>query len=189
MNRLRERYQTEVLPKLQQELGLSNLLAAPRLKKVVISTSFLEPERQNEAIKAAAAWIAAIAGQKAAVTRAKKSIAAFNIRTGDQLGLKVTLRENRMWAFIDKLISIALPRVRDFQGISAKGFDGQGNYTLGLTEQIIFPEVEYDTVGKVRGLQITFTTSTSNDKIARKLLEYLGLPFEKEKHGQKKQNS
>lgn len=179
MNRLQKRYREEIAPKLQKELGLANALAVPRLEKVVVTTAFREAERQNEALKAAAAWLGVLTGQKPAVTRARKSIASFNIRAGDELGLKVTLRGQRMWAFVDKLVSAALPRVRDFQGVPAKSFDGQGNYTLGITEQIIFPEVEYDTVGKVRGLQVSFVTTATDDTISRRFLEELGMPFEK----------
>ena len=187
MNRLKQKYQNEIIPKLTKELQLDNTLAVPGLTKVVVSTAFKEDQHQDQAIDLAKKWLALMTGQMPKTTVAKKSVASFNIREGDILGLQVTLRRDRMWEFIDKLISIALPRLRDFQGISLKGFDGHGNYTLGLTEQIIFPEIDYDTIGKVRGLQITFVTTTGNDKIARSLLESIGMPFEKQEvHGGKK---
>lgn len=184
MNRLHERYNQSIAPKLMQEFGLSNKFAPPKLVKVVVSTSFKEDEHQDDAIKKAAEWLSAITGQKPATTSAKKAIAEFGTRIGDVIGLTVTLRKERMWEFVDRFVSLTLPRVKDFQGIPAKSFDGHGNYTLGVTEQIIFPEVEYDTVGKVRGLQIVFVTNAADDTIARKLLEELGMPFEKEEHGQ-----
>lgn len=186
MNRLHERYNQTIAPKLMQEFGLSNKLAAPKLVKVVVSTSFKEDEHQDDAIKKAAEWLGAITGQKPAYASSKKAIAEFGTRIGDVIGLTVTLRKERMWEFVDRFVSLTLPQVKDFQGIPAKSFDGHGNYTLGITEQIIFPEVEYDTVGKVRGLQIVFVTDCSDDTIARKLLEELGMPFEKGEHGQNK---
>lgn len=179
MNRLKQKYQNDLVPNLAKEFNLSNPMAVPSLDKVVISTAFKEDQHQDQAIESAKKWLSAMTGQNPKITAAKKSIASFNIRQGDILGLQVTLRRDRMWEFVDKLISIALPRLRDFQGINSKGFDGHGNYTLGLTEQIIFPEIDYDTIGKIRGLQITFATTASNDKIARRLLENIGMPFEK----------
>lgn len=179
MNRLKQKYHNEIVPNLAKELKLDNSLAVPCLIKVVVSTAFKEDQHQDQAIESAKKWLSAMTGQNPKITAAKKSIASFNIRQGDILGLQVTLRRDRMWEFVDKLISIALPRLRDFQGINPKGFDGHGNYTLGLTEQIIFPEIDYDTIGKIRGLQITFATSASNDKISRRLLESIGMPFEK----------
>lgn len=187
MNRLQQKYQEKIVPALQKQLGLANPLAAPKLNKVIISTSFREHEHQSEAIQSAAKWVADISGQKPLITTAHKSIATFAVRAGDQLGLKVTLRGTRLWEFFDKLISISLPRVKDFQGLPLDSFDGQGNYTFGLTEQIIFPEVEYDKIGKIRGLQITINTTAKNDKFALALLKELGFPFEKEAtHGQEK---
>lgn len=186
MNRLKQKYQTTIVPELAKELNLDNLLAVPGLNKVVVSTAFKEDQHQDQAIDSAKKWLAAMTGQMPKTTAAKKSVAGFNIREGDILGLQVTLRRDRMWEFIDKLISIALPRLRDFQGISLKGFDGHGNYTLGLTEQIIFPEIDYDAIGKIRGLQITFATTASDDKIARRLLESIGMPFEKQEAGGEK---
>ena len=188
MNRLHQRYQEEISPKLRQEFDLANPMAVARLVKVVLSTSFMEDQHQDEAIKSASNWLSAMTGRKPYLARARQSIAGFGIRGGDIVGLKVTLRGNQMWEFVDKLISTALPRVKDFQGISRDGFDSQGNYTLGLTEQIIFPEIDYDTVGKIRGLQISFVT-TGNDKISRRLLEEIGLPFEKQKTENKEQRA
>lgn len=179
MNRLQKHYQNHVIPALRKQLGFANLLAAPKLNKIVISTSFREPEHQNDALQSAAKWMADISGQKPLITTAHKSIAGFGIRAGDQLGLKVTLRGTRLWEFFDKLVSISLPRVKDFQGLPLASFDGQGNYTFGLTEQIIFPEIEYDKIGQIRGLQITIATTAKNDKIAFALLKELGFPFEK----------
>lgn len=186
MNRLYEKYQKVIAPKLMEELGLSNKLAVPKLMKMVVSTTFKEDEHQDDAIKKASEWMAEITGQKPGYTTARKAIATYNTRIGDVIGLVVTLRGERMWEFMDKLVSLTLPRVKDFQGIPLKSFDGHGNYTLGITEQIIFPEVEYDTVGKVRGLQVSFTTNTRNDTISRKLLESLGMPFEKGEYGKEK---
>lgn len=183
MNRLQQRYHDIVVPKLLASIGQANRLAAPRLEKVVVSTSFKEEQRQDEAIKTASTWLSALTGQKPKQTSARKAIAGFNIREGDVIGLVVTLRGIRMWEFVDKLIAAALPRVKDFQGTPGSGFDGHGNYTLGVTEQIIFPEVEYDAVGKVRGLQISLVTTAKDDRIGRLLLEGLGMPFEKEVHG------
>lgn len=183
MNRLQQRYHNIVAPTLLASIGQTNRLAAPRLEKVVVSTSFKEEQRQDEAIKTASTWLSALTGQKPKQTSARKAIAGFNIREGDVIGLVVTLHGIRMWEFVDKLIAAALPRVKDFQGIPGSGFDGHGNYTLGVTEQIIFPEVDYDAVGKVRGLQISLVTTAKDDRIGRLLLEGLGMPFEKEAHG------
>lgn len=183
MNRLRQRYQQTITPALVEELKLPNKLAVPGLVKVVVSTTFREDEHQDEAIKKASEWLGTITGQKPAYTTARQAIAEFNTRAGDTIGLMATLRGEKMWDFVDKLINVTLPRVKDFQGVPAKSFDGHGNYTLGMTEQIIFPEVEYDTVGKIRGLQVSFVTNAGDDTIVRKLLEALGMPFEKETHG------
>lgn len=181
MNRLQKKYQEQVVPALMSELGIKNRLAVPRPEKMAVSTSFYEKERQDEAIKQAGEWLALITGQKAAVTKAKKSIAAFNLREGASLGLRLTLRGNRMWDFLDKLISLVLPQVKDFKGVKRTGFDGHGNYTVGLTEQIIFPELTYDTAGKIRGLQVTICCRPSRDeKAVRLMLEKLGMPFSKE---------
>lgn len=180
MNRLQKKYQEQAAPALMKELGIKNRLAVPRPEKIAVSTSFYEKERQDEAIKQAGEWMGLICGQRPAVTRAKKSIAAFNLREGAALGLRATLRGRRMWDFLDKLISLVLPQVKDFQGVKRSGFDGQGNYTLGLTEQIIFPELTYDSAGKIRGLQVTICSRPSRDERAVNLmLERLGMPFEK----------
>lgn len=180
MNRLQKRYQTKIIPELQKELKLKNPLAVPGLKKITVSTSFFEKDHQDQHIKNAAAWLAALTGQQPAVTRARQSIAGFNLRQGSELGLKVTLRRRRLWDFLDKLISITLPRVKDFQGLPQTSFDGHGNYTLGLTEQIVFSEVDYDSIDQIRGLQITIVTDTDSDQAAKLLLEKLGMPFEKQ---------
>lgn len=180
MNRLKQKYQEEIVPQLMSQFGLKNRLAAPRLVKMVVSTSFKEDQHQDEAVDIAKKWLAAITGQLPRTAVAKQSIAGFNVREGDTVGLQVTLRGGRMWDFIDRFISLTLPRVRDFQGVPLDSFDGKGNYTIGLTEQIIFPEVDYDSAGKIRGLQVTFVTDTNDDKISRKLFELMGMPFEKE---------
>lgn len=179
-NILKARYKAEIIPELAAELGLGNPMAAPAPVKVVVSTSFYEKDHQDEAIKKAAVWMAMITGQKPLITKAKTSIAGFNLREGSELGLKVTLRGRRMWDFLEKLIAIVLPRVKDFQGVPRSGIDGHGNYTLGLAEQIIFPEVDYDSIHKVRGLQVSIVTNTADDRKALLLLVKLGLPFEKE---------
>lgn len=181
MNRLKQKYQDQVMPQIMAELGIKNKLAVPRPEKLAVSTSFYEKERQDEAIKQAGEWMTSVAGQKPAVTRAKKSIAAFNLREGMAIGLRATLRGSRMWDFLDKLISLVLPQVKDFRGVSRSGFDGRGNYTVGLTEQIIFPELNYDTAGKIRGLQVTICCRPNRDeKAVRLMLEKLGVPFAKE---------
>lgn len=181
MNRLQKKYQEEVVPAVMKELGIKNKLAVPRPEKMAVSTSFYEKEHQDEAIKQAGEWMGLITGQKPAVTRAKKSIAAFNLREGAAIGLRATLRSSRMWDFLDKLIAAVLPQVKDFQGAPRSGFDGHGNYTLGLTEQIIFPELSYDSAGKIRGLQVTICCRPSRDeKAVRLMLEKLGMPFTRE---------
>ena len=182
MNRLQQKYQEKVAPQIMAELGVKNKMAVPRPEKLAVSTSFYEKERQDEAIKQAGEWMSLITGQKPAVTRAKKSIAAFNLREGAVIGLRVTLRGTRMWDFLDKLISVVFPQVKDFRGVSRSGFDGRGNYTVGLVEQIIFPELSYDSAGKIRGLQVTICCKPNRDEEAVKLmLEKLGVPFEKRK--------
>lgn len=181
MNRLQQKYQDQAAPAVMKELGIKNKLAVPRPEKVAVSTSFYEKEHQDEAIKQAGEWMALITGQKPAVTRAKKSIAAFNLREGAAIGLRATLRGSRMWDFLDKLISVVLPQVKDFRGVSRSGFDGAGNYTMGLTEQIIFPELSYDSAGKIRGLQVTICCRPNrNEGAVRLMLEKLGVPFKKE---------
>ena len=185
MNRIQKLYQEEIIAKLKKELGISNDLAVPRLKKIIINTGLKEEQGQNEALKNMAEQLAMITGQQPKITRAKKSIAGFKLRTGDPIGLQVTLRGQRMYDFFDKLVTIALPRVRDFQGTKNRAFDGRGNYSIGITEQLIFPEVNYDKIDKVRGLEVTIVTTANNNKKAHLLLELLGIPFEKEQHGKK----
>ncbi|MBI2010029.1 MAG: 50S ribosomal protein L5 [Candidatus Chisholmbacteria bacterium] len=187
-NRLVAKYQKEVLPKLKKELGIKNDFAVPKIAKIIIAAGVTDEQHRHEAIKNMKEQMGLFTGQTPIITKAKKSIADFKLREGDAVGLKVTLRRLRMYEFFDKLVSIVLPKVKDFQGVSLKGFDGHGNYNLGLTEQIIFPEVEYDKIDKVRGLQISIVTSTPDDKQAKRLLELFGFPFEKNTEQQKKQS-
>ena len=179
MNRLQEKYISEVVEKLMQDLGLKNKLAVPAVKKVVISMGLGEAKDNAGIIDKAKIYLTALAGQKPMVTTAKKSIASFKVAQGQPIGMMVTLRGVRMYAFLDKFINIVLPKVRDFRGISDKSFDGFGNLNIGLREQTIFPEVDYKTVDKVRGLAITITTSAKNKEAGKKLLEGLGMPFVK----------
>jgi len=177
MSRLHERYQKEVLPWLQKEMGYPNRMAAPRLEKIVLNMGIGEAIQNIKALDAAAAELGQITGQKAIVTRAKKSIANFKLRKNMPIGASVTLRGERMYEFLDRLVNIVLPRVRDFKGLSSKSFDGRGNYTLGLRDQLVFPEVDYARVDKVRGMNITFVTTARTDEEARALLKQLGLPL------------
>ena len=177
MNRLREKYQKDVVPALQKEFGYTNVMAIPKVTKVVINMGLGEATSNAKIIDTAADELGKIAGQKAAVRRATKSIAQFKVRQGQPVGVMVTLRGERMYEFLDRLVSIALPRVRDFKGISAKGFDGRGNYTLGLRDQIIFPEIDYMKVDKARGMNVSVVTTAKTDEEARKLLQLIGLPF------------
>jgi large subunit ribosomal protein L5 len=177
---LKTKYQTEIIPELTKQLNVKNQMAVPKLVKIVINSSLGEALKDKKVIESMSAQLAAIAGQKLQVTRARLSIATFKLRAGDAVGTRVTLRGTRMYDFLTKLIGIALPRVRDFRGISKKGFDGNGNYTLGIKEQTIFPELEYKMVDRVRGFEITFVTTAQDDKSALLLLTLLGLPFEKE---------
>lgn len=184
MNRLKQKYIEQVLPALKKELNKPNDLAVPRVLKIVVSVGIGSKEANKaKALESMAEQLKVITGQKPKQTAAKKAIAGFNIRQGDAVGLMVTLRGERMWEFLDKLISIVLPRFKDFQGIPKKAFDGNGNYNLGIAEQIVFPEIEYDTIDRVRGLQVTIVTSTTEKTEATKLLELLGMPFEKEVQG------
>jgi large subunit ribosomal protein L5 len=180
MNRMKERFQTEMVPALQEQLGLSNVMEVPQIKKVVINIGLGEAMDNPKALDAAVSDLQQITGQKPVITKARVSIAAFKLREGRQIGAKVTLRGERMWSFLDRLINIVLPRVRDFRGVSRDAFDGRGNYTLGLREQLIFPEIEYDKIDKVRGMEITIVTSAQNDEQAARLLEMFGMPFRKE---------
>ena len=176
----RERYKNEVAPALMDALNLDNAMEIPRIEKVVVNIGVGEALENAKALDAAVADLTQITGQKPVINKARKSIAAFKLREGRAIGVKVTLRGERMWSFLDRLINIALPRVRDFRGISPNSFDGRGNYTLGLREQLVFPEIEYDKIDKVRGMEITIVTSARNDDEARQLLDMLGMPFRKE---------
>jgi large subunit ribosomal protein L5 len=177
--RLYERYKQEVVPQLRADLGHKNRLAIPRLERIVVSMGVKEGASDIKVLEQAAQDLAFITGQKAKICRAKKSISAFKLRAGAPIGLQVTLRRARMYEFLDRLVSVAMPRIRDFRGIPLKSFDGRGNYSMGIQEQIIFPEVEYDKILKTQGMNITFVTTASNDEEARRLLELLGLPFRK----------
>jgi large subunit ribosomal protein L5 len=177
MSRLKERYQKDVVSALQKEFGYTNVMAVPRIEKVVVNMGLGEATGNAKIVDAGADELTRISGQKAVVTRAKKSIAQFKVRQGMPIGTMVTLRGERMWDFLDRLISIALPRVRDFRGVSAKGFDGRGNYTLGLRDQIIFPEIDYMKVDKNRGMNISVVTTANTDEEARRLLQLMGMPF------------
>ncbi len=176
-SRLRERYEKDVRPALMKELGFENPMQAPRLEKIVVNMGLGEAISNGKIIDASVAQLAAITGQKPVVTRARKSIANFKLRQGQTIGAMVTMRGERMYEFFDRLVSIALPRVRDFKGVSPKAFDGKGNYTLGVREQIIFPEINYDQVEKIKGLNITVVTTARDDEEGRALLRHLGMPF------------
>jgi large subunit ribosomal protein L5 len=175
--RLKERYRQEVLPALQGELGMDNPMRVPRLEKIVVNMGVGDAIRDAKLLDAAVADLTTITGQKPAITKARKSIAAFKLRTGMSIGAKVTLRGARMWEFLDRLLSTALPRIRDFRGLDPEAFDGSGNYSIGVTEQLIFPEIDYDKVTKVRGMDITIVTTAQDDDEARALLRGLGFPF------------
>jgi large subunit ribosomal protein L5 len=177
---LRERYESEIAPALMKSLKLNNEMQVPRIKKVVVNVGVGEALDNAKALDAAVADITQITGQKPIITKARKSIANFKLREGRAIGVKVTLRGDRMWSFLDRLMNIALPRVRDFRGINPDAFDGRGNYTLGLREQLVFPEIEYDKIDKLRGLEISIITSARNDDESRQLLQMLGMPFKKE---------
>lgn len=175
--RLRSHYRDEVVPAMMRDFGYTNVMQVPMLKKIVLNVGLGEAIANAKAIDAAVNDIQLIAGQKPIVTKAKRSIAAFKLRTGMPIGVKVTLRGDRMYEFYDRLVSIALPRIRDFRGVSSNSFDGRGNYTLGLTEQISFPEIDYDKVDKLRGLEVSVVTSANTDEEGRRLLSLLGMPF------------
>ncbi|HOF28099.1 MAG: 50S ribosomal protein L5 [Anaerolineaceae bacterium] len=179
MNRLQEQYKNEFAPALQKELGLENVMQIPKITKVVVNIGVGEALDNPKALDAAVNDLTIITGQKPVVIAAKKAISNFKLREGRQIGVKVTLRGDKMWAFLDRLINVALPRVRDFRGISADSFDGRGNYTLGLTEQLIFPEIQYDKIDKVRGMEISIVTTAETDDHARQLLSKFGMPFRK----------
>ncbi len=177
MSRLREKYLKEVVPGLQKEFGYTNIMAVPKVTKVVVNMGLGEATSNAKIVDVAAAELASITGQKAVTRRAKKSIAQFKVRQGMPIGASVTLRGDRMFEFLDRLIAIALPRVRDFRGVSPKGFDGRGNYTLGLRDQLMFPEIDYLKVDKGRGMNISVVTTAKTDEEARKLLQLIGIPF------------
>lgn len=179
MATLKEKYFTEILPRLIRESGFNNPMETPRLVKIAINMGLGEAVQDPKLIAQCQEDMASITGQKAVATRSKKSIANFKLRQGLPIGVRVTLRRNRMFEFLERLVSIALPRIKDFRGISTRGFDGHGNYTLGLKDQMLFPEIEYDHVYKPKGMNITFVTTAKTDSHARMLLEQLGLPFRK----------
>lgn len=180
MNRLKQKYYQQILPQLKQEANLTNDLAVPRIIKIVINVGVTDDQHRDQSVANVVNQIAAVCGQRPAIRVARKSIAGFKLRAGDAVGVAVTLRGDRMYQFLDKLISIVLPRVKDFQGLSLTSFDGQGNYNFGLTEQIIFPEINYDKIDTIRGLQITIVTTAQTNQDSRHLLTLLGVPFEKE---------
>ena len=177
MNRLRERYQSEVIPTLRKEFGYANTMAVPKLTKVVVNMGLGEGTQNAKIVDTGAEELGKITGQKASVRRATKSISQFKLRKGLPIGAMVTLRGERMYDFVDRLIAIALPRVRDFRGVSPKGFDGRGNYTLGLRDQLLFPEIDYMKVDKPRGMNVSFVTTARTDEEARRLLALMGMPF------------
>ena len=175
--RLLERYRSDIVPKLSQEFGYANTMQVPRLQKIVVNIGMGEATQNPKLLEKATEELSAITGQKPLVRKARKSIANFKLRQGQNIGAMVTLRGDRMWEFLDRLVSVALPRVRDFKGVSPKAFDGRGNYTLGIREQIIFPEVNYDAVEKISGLNVTVCTSARTDAEGKALLAHLGMPF------------
>ena len=177
MNRLKEKYQNEAISALKKEFGYSNVMAVPKIEKVVVNMGLGEATGNAKIIDTGADEIARVTGQKPVVRRARKSIAQFKVRQGQPIGTMVTLRGDRMWEFLDRLVSIALPRVRDFKGVSPKGFDGRGNYTLGLRDQLLFPEIDYMKVDKARGMNVSVVTTARTDEEARKLLQFIGMPF------------
>ena len=177
MSRLRERYQSEVVPTLRKEFAYGNVMAVPRIEKIVVNMGLGDATQNVKIIDAGADEVGRITGQRPVTTRARKSIAQFKVRKGMPIGAMVTLRGERMWDFLDRLIAVALPRVRDFRGVSAKGFDGRGNYTLGLKDQLLFPEIDYMKVDKARGMNISVVTTAKSDEESRKLLQLLGMPF------------
>jgi large subunit ribosomal protein L5 len=179
MNQMKERYQNEIVPALMKSLNLDNIMEVPRVEKIVLNIGLGEALDNPKSLEAASADLVAITGQKPIITKARVSIANFKLREGRSIGAKVTLRGAKMWAFLDRLINVVLPRVRDFRGISRDAFDGRGNYTLGLREQLIFPEIEYDKIDKIRGMEITIVTTARTDDHAAAMLDMLGMPFRK----------
>jgi large subunit ribosomal protein L5 len=181
MSRMKERYQKEVVPALQKEFGYKNVMAVPKIHKVVVNMGLGEATSNAKIVDTGADELARITGQKPVTRRSKKSIAAFKVRKGQPIATMVTLRGERMWEFLDRLMNIALPRVRDFKGVSSRGFDGRGNYTLGLRDQLLFPEIDYMKVDKARGMNVSVVTTAKTDEEARKLLQFIGMPFRQEK--------
>ena len=177
-NRLKDKYVSEVVPALKQKFGYKNVMQIPRVDKIVINMGLGDCKDNPKGLEAAVGDLTIISGQKPVVTKAKKSIANFKVREGMNIGAKVTLRGERMYQFMDQLLSVALPRVRDFHGVSAKAFDGRGNYALGIREQLLFPEIEYDKIDKIRGMEMIFVTTAHTDEEARELLRLMGMPFE-----------
>ena len=177
MSRLKDKYQSEVVPALRKEFGYTNLMAVPRIRKIVVNMGLGEATSNAKIIDTGSDELARITGQKPVTRRAKKSIAQFKVRQGQPIGTMVTLRGERMWEFLDRLVTIALPRVRDFKGVSPKGFDGRGNYTLGLRDQLLFPEIDYMKVDKARGMNVSVVTTARTDEEGRKLLQSIGMPF------------
>jgi large subunit ribosomal protein L5 len=180
MNRMQERYQKEVIPALRKAFDYKNIMQVPRIDKVVLNIGLGSEQDNAKALEAAMGDMTTIAGQKPVMTKARKSIANFKLREGRIIGTKVTLRGDKMWAFLDRLVNTALPRVRDFRGVSPDAFDGRGNYTLGLRDQLIFPEIEYDKIDKLRGMEVTIVTTANSDDHARLMLQLMGMPFKKE---------
>ena len=179
VNRLKVRYDTEVVPAMEKTFGYHNVMQVPRLEKITLNMRLGDVMDNSKSVQIAVAELEKIAGQKPVQTKAKKSVANFKVRENQIVGAKVTLRGERMWNFLDKLVSIALPRVRDFKGVSADSFDGRGNYAMGIKEQLIFPEITYDQIEKVRGFDVIITTTAKSDEEAKELLKQLGMPFEK----------
>ena len=177
MNSLRKNFNEKIVPQLQKQLKLDNALAVPRLQKITLNTSSPELNSNKELLEKTTEWLAAVTGQKPRITRAKQSIAGFNLREGDIVGLSVTLRGDRMYDFYQKLVNIVFPRTKDFQGVKTTSFDTRGNYTIGLNEQIVFPEVDYDKIGRVQGLEITINSTARDPRTAKELLTALGMPF------------
>lgn len=177
--RLLERYRNEVVPAMEKEFSYNNIMRVPHIVKVVLNIGMGEALQNAKSLDAAAADLQTIAGQKPVFTKAKKSVAAFKLREGNTIGVTVTLRSERMWSFLDRLVNVALPRLRDFRGISPDSFDGHGNYSLGLREQLMFPEIQYDKIDKVRGMAITIVTTAQTDEEGRRLLQLMGMPFSK----------
>jgi len=181
--RLKTKYHEEIVPKLQKDLGLENIMQVPRLSKIVVNMGVGDAAQDGKLIDAAVEDLRIITGQQPRVNLARKSVANFKLREGQAIGAHVTLRGERMWEFFDRLVAVSIPRIRDFRGLSAKGFDGRGNYSFGVTEQLIFPEIDYDKVVKVRGMDITFVTTAENDEHGKALLDAFGFPFRRQQVG------